>query len=235
MLKNDPPPSSVVLARLIVAFLLFLPSQARSAASLSLQSSASAVQVGDSFSVQLNVSGASNLYGWQVDVFFNPSVIHVLSTSQGTFLSSGGFTTFFLNGTLNNTLGLVDDLLATRLGSVLGASGNGLLATLNFQAVGPGVSPISLGNVVLASPSGASLPVGGLSGASVNVENPPNQSQIPTLDATGGCFLMLALLVAGSRWVRRRSPAREGPEPHSGCNRPSAHGAGNGPRSGSPK
>jgi hypothetical protein len=202
MFRNDSPPSSAALAGLLAALLLFVPSQARSAASLSLQPPATAVQVGGSFSVQLNVSGASNLYGWQVDVSFDPSVIHALSTSEGTFLSSGGFTTFFSNGTLNNTLGLVDNMLATRLGSVPGANGNGLLATLNFQAVGPGVSSITLGNVVLASPSGGSLPLGGLSGASVSVAG-PDTSQVPTLGSMGLGLLTLGLLASGGRLLRR--------------------------------
>jgi hypothetical protein len=58
-----------------------------------------------------------------------------------------GFT-FFLAGSDNGS-GAVTNTADTLIGAVPGASGTGVLATLTFTAIAPGVSPLSLENVLL--------------------------------------------------------------------------------------
>ena len=165
--------------------LLFLVTTAPALADpiLTLSPSTSTVDVGDTFTVSLVISGAVGVYGWQVDVSFGNTQINVLSTSKGTFLTTGAIhpPTFFVGGTLNNGVGLVDNMAETRTGVDVGATGAGLLATLTFQAVGPGVASLTIGNVVLSNASAQALTVGSLSGTTVTVNSIPEPGTLMLL------------------------------------------------------
>jgi hypothetical protein len=154
---------------MLCALVLLAPTSAVADPILSLNPSGLVFSLGDNFTVDVEITGAIDLYGWQLDVSFDPAVINVLSTSEGTFLTSGGATTFFIGGTLDNGAGLVDDMAATRTGAIPGVNGDGILATISFQATGAGTTAITLGNVLLSDPSAQPLTVGSLTGTSVTV------------------------------------------------------------------
>ncbi len=160
---------SLLLHVMLCALVLLAPTSAVADPILSLNPSGLVFSLGDNFTVDVEITGAIDLYGWQLDVSFDPAVINVLSTSEGTFLTSGGATTFFIGGTLDNGAGLVDDMAATRTGAIPGVNGDGILATISFQATGAGTTAITLGNVLLSDPSAQPLTVGSLTGTSVTV------------------------------------------------------------------
>ena len=115
---------------------------------ISVSPPASAVNVGDSVSVDIVISGAVDLYAFQFDVGFNPSVLSATSIVEGAFLPSGG-TTIYLPGTISNVSGTISftaDSLETAINGVTGA---GQLATVTFQAIGAGSSPVNVLNVTL--------------------------------------------------------------------------------------
>jgi len=87
---------------------------------------------------------------------FDPKVLRVRLVQEGTFLSSGGGTVTFAQQ-VDAASGRVDITL-TRAGDVTGVSGDGVLASLVFDAVGSGVSPLGLGGVV-TGPGGMPVPV----------------------------------------------------------------------------
>jgi hypothetical protein len=104
--------------------------------------------VATSFNIPVTISGASDLYAFQFDFSYDPSILQLNSIFEGSFLLSAG-PTFFLPGTIDNTLGIATFTADTLIGAIPGAAGTGTLATLNFEAVTGGISALDLSNVIL--------------------------------------------------------------------------------------
>ena len=100
-----------------------------------------------------NVSRASTV---SVTVTFNPAVLRMRTVQEGSFLRQGSMNVVFTPKT-DPATGRVD-LAFVRTGDSVGASGTGLLAALQFDAVGPGVSQLNISGVI-ANPTGAAIPV----------------------------------------------------------------------------
>jgi hypothetical protein len=107
-------------------------------------SSVDAVQVGETFTVNVMISDVSNLYGWQINVTFNPGVLGVDGVAEGPFLES-----------VNETLGVqrsIDNSAGYVLASCsfkppydaipAGASGSGQLASITFSVKSGGGSDL---------------------------------------------------------------------------------------------
>ncbi len=120
-----------------------------SATTLSFAGPATAVQVGDTFTVDVLVAQAPDLYAFQFDVTFDPAITQVNTVVEGDFLSAGGRSTFFLPGTIDNGAGTVSFTANTLAGPGPGVTGDGLLVQLSFHALAAGQSALSFGNVVL--------------------------------------------------------------------------------------
>ena len=106
------------------------------------------VSPGDQITVPVEILGVTDLYAFQFDVSFNPSIISAVSITEGPFLPSAG-PTFFIPGTIDNGVGVVSFTADTLLGNIPGASGSGALAFLTLVADAPGTSPLSLSNAIL--------------------------------------------------------------------------------------
>jgi len=117
-------------------------------AALSLSPSSQTVASGSMFSVDVNISGAADLYGYQFDVLFNPNVIRAISSSEGSFLSTGG-STFFIAGGNDNVGGSIAATADSLVSAVPGVNGSGNIAVLSFEAIGSGVSSLALSGVQL--------------------------------------------------------------------------------------
>ena len=115
--------------------------------------------VGQTVSLNVTVSDIADLFAFQFDVLFDPSVLSAIAVAEGPFLASGGFT-FFDPGIIDNTFGSVSFVFNTLLGRAPGVSGRGILATLSFRAIGLGVSPVDLSNVLLLDSTLADIPGG---------------------------------------------------------------------------
>ena len=94
--------------------------------------SLSATQAGSVMSIAVSATGASDLYAYQFSLNFDPAVLHASSVSEGPFLATAG-ATFFDGGTTDNTSGQVSFVFDTLLSAVAGATGNGVLAVINFN------------------------------------------------------------------------------------------------------
>jgi hypothetical protein len=114
--------------------------------------------VGDFFTVNVNISDVSNLYGYQFKLYYNATVVNgTAQPIEGPFLRSAGGQTFFyvpsFTDSYNSTYGVVwiDNTLT---GSVPGVSGDGVLVTLEFKSLAAVTSSsIHLADVVLLDPS----------------------------------------------------------------------------------
>jgi general secretion pathway protein D len=135
------------------------------------------------------VSSVSDLTAFQFDISFDPAVLAAAGIAEGAFLSSGG-TTFFSPGDIDNTAGLISFTAGTLLGPGAGVNGSGTLASLNFDAIALGTSPIALSNVILIDSTLAEIP-SAVSGGSVRVTVIPEPG--PALPVMAGIITALGL------------------------------------------
>jgi hypothetical protein len=126
----------------------FVAPAAQAIPTLSLSSAPASVAVGDTFSIDVNISDIADLFAWQFDVGFAPALVSGQSMTEGAFLSSGG-STFFIDGATDNTLGTIGGTASSLLSAVSGVSGDGVLASFAFSAVAEGTALFSLSNVIL--------------------------------------------------------------------------------------
>jgi general secretion pathway protein D len=106
------------------------------------------VAVGATFDLPVTVSGSSDLDAFQFDLSYDPNILRLNSILEGSLLPSFG-PTYFIPGTIDNTLGVATFTADTLIGTTSGAVGNGSLAILNFEALTGGLSSLSLSNVIL--------------------------------------------------------------------------------------
>ena len=125
-------------------------------ARFSLSTAATRVKVGDRFTVQLKAENISDLAGWQSDIIFDPAVLKVNNVREGSFLKQGGGRTHFLEGTIDNTTGRIDDIGSARL-SEGGVSGEGILLSVIFTAEATGESRLSLRRFQVGSSTGETI------------------------------------------------------------------------------
>ena len=115
---------------------------------VSVQPATKNAAVGDPISLNINISGVTDLYAFQFDLSFAPTVLSGISTSEGSFLPTGGGT-FFIPGTVDNAGGFISLTADTLLTAISGINGGGTLATVQLSALASGSTPISISNVIL--------------------------------------------------------------------------------------
>ena len=159
---------------------------------LTVSASPSPAQVGQSIGVDVLISGIQDLYGYQFDLSFNSSVLQLSSSSEGSFLSSGG-ATFGTSGSIDNSAGTLSNATYTLLSAVAGTSGSGTLVHLNFTALAAGSTTFTFSNLIFLNSQLNDINVTAQSGSLVVTAVPEPAS--------------LALLMAGLGFVawRRRS------------------------------
>jgi|GEM_PF-1331751 len=112
---------------------------------------------GDSFSIEVKVTGARELYGFQFALGFDPRVLQFEAAELGGFLQGDGEHDAI-------TLGpAVDEAAGSVLfggGGLQGVSGDGTLARLRFEAIGLGRSGLDLSEVDLCTLDFLHLEVG---------------------------------------------------------------------------
>ena len=115
-------------------------------------------EVGETFTLHLNVENVSDLGGWQADIIFDPDVLNADKVSKGDFLKDDDEPPFFDAGTINNKTGEITGLKAVRI------SGNriarhGTLLTVEFTVIGNGESQLTLDNFQVGSRRGEVIPI----------------------------------------------------------------------------
>jgi hypothetical protein len=108
--------------------------------------------VGDTFAVDVDVTGITDLYAFQFDLSFDPTLLSAVSVVEGGFLPSGG-ATFFIPGSIDSVGGTVAATADTLIGAIPGVTGDGTLAEFEFTALAPGTSALSFANEILLDSS----------------------------------------------------------------------------------
>jgi hypothetical protein len=124
---------------------------------VSIEPSTQIVNVGQSFTLDVKVSDVVDLYGFQFDLIFSPSILASTGMAEGGFLATGG-ATFFIPGLIDNLTGTISFIANTLLGPDPGVNGTGILASFDFVATGSGTSPVTLSNVLLLDSTLAEIP-----------------------------------------------------------------------------
>jgi hypothetical protein len=166
-----------------------------SRASLVLSAGSAMVNVGDMVTIPISIAGATGLTSFQFDLAFSPSIVMVLSFSDtGTdfetaALSQGGSLTG-ITGFIDNTSGLLSGVADSMSGiSGSGLTGSGVLADIVFEALSPGIPPLTLSNAFLTD--------GGVPLSSANGDFLLQNGEISVPEPSTVLVLMLALGVIG--------------------------------------
>ena len=150
---------------------------------LSVFPATSTVSTGNAITLDINITGASDLYAFQFDLNFNPSFVSAVSVAEGPLLTSGG-STFFIPGTIDNVGGTVAATADSLETAIPGVTGDGILAVLTLQGVATGTSSIDFANVILLDSNLDSLNFTTLSGGvTVNSTSVPEPSVLVMLIA----------------------------------------------------
>src|ERR1022692_4762920 len=120
----------------LAAALLFVPLLTAQAV---ISPGSTDVSVNQVFTLPVDIAGVSDLYAFQFDLAFDPTILQLLSVSEGSFLPSAG-STFFIPGDIDNIGGDAISNADTLVGDIPGASGDGDLVDFTFQAINPGAS-----------------------------------------------------------------------------------------------
>lgn len=179
-------------AALLMIVLAWASVSAQAAPLLSIEPSSLSVGGGQTFTIQVSVADAVDLYAWQLDLGFDPTILNANSIDEGPFLATGG-STFFIPGTIDNTAGSISFTGNSLLTAISGVNGSGVLATVSFTAVGAGTSPVNLFNVELLDSS--------LSGTDTTVANGSVTTVVP--EPTGLGFAGFGLVALALLWQRR--------------------------------
>ena len=153
--------------------------------------------------MSVDVSNVLDLYAFQFNIQFQPGLLSATSVTEGGFLSTGG-STIFIPGMIDNSAGFVRFTADTLVGSVLGVNGTGTLATINFSAISPGTSSVTIFSPTLLDSQLLPIFADSVSGSSVSIETaavPEPDNQVLILLALGTilvCPLLRAGLTAGN-------------------------------------
>src|SRR5579885_2094912 len=129
------------------------------AASLTISPATGTEQVGQPFTLDVNVTGldpTKDLYDYTFDLQFDPKVFEVLAANDGTIFNYAGNSPFYVDGTIDNVNGFVT--LQSGLDSNAGFTGTGgLLGSFTFEALHPFTNTkIAVQNVSLSTFNAAS-------------------------------------------------------------------------------
>ncbi len=150
--------------------------------------------VGSPVSVAVAITSVVDLYAYQFSLSFDPAVLQATSVTEGAMLPSGG-TTFFVDGSINNTLGSISFTAGSLIGALPGVNGNGVLANIGFNVTQAGSSPLNFSDVLLLDSN--------LLDIAVQVQNGTLVTAIPE----PGTWLMFGLGLAGVAGLARRRQA----------------------------
>ena len=114
------------------------------------------IHVGDTFTLDLSAENVPDLAGWQFDIAFDAAALKAIEVNEGEFLKTGGATTFFQRGTINNADGRISGISSASL-SGTGGTGTGVLLSVTFSAKADGQTQLVLDNFQFGSSTGEAL------------------------------------------------------------------------------
>jgi Cohesin domain len=152
--------------------------------------------IGGTVHLKVDISDVTDLYAFQFDLSFDPSILSALTITEGSFLASGGGTSF-IPGTIDDLTGVITFTANALSGPVSGVNGSGHLADIEFEALLLGTSAVTLSNVTLLDSLSADIAATTTSG-SVSV----GPSVVPEPD------IVWLLLIGLGAWLTENTVIR---------------------------
>ena len=165
---------------------------AHAAPTITLTPSLTNLTVGDSLTLDFNIQGAVDLFAWQFDVNFAlAGILDATAQADGGFLSPGQT---YGDGVVDNGAGTITGIFSAMSGTS-GVTGDGILASITFQAMFGGTATIAVANVMLLDSNFFDIffDIGNAFSATVNVTGPGNDVPEPSGIALAGLALALAI------------------------------------------
>ena len=122
---------------------------------------------GNTFAVNLLISGAQNVYSVPVQLSYDPNILQLVNVSNGGFLSQDGQTVALVHRE-DEALGQ-SQITATRPPGAGGVSGQGSVVTMTFEAKATGQTPLKITRGGARDPGLQAISVNGAQ-ASVTVQ-----------------------------------------------------------------
>jgi general secretion pathway protein D len=126
-------------------------------ASFTVQPTNAAPTVGSTFTAQVMVSNAQDLFAVPLQMQFNPAVLQLVNVDSGPFLGSDSQAVAIAHRVDNGTV----TISASRPPNTKGMSGQGNVCNITFKAIAPGDSPLNLIKVGAMNSAHANLPAVG--------------------------------------------------------------------------
>lgn len=131
-----------------------VPAEPVAAATIVLSSPG--MTVGSTSSVPVSITDASRVTELRLSITYDPRLLRARTAMQGQFMAQGGLELVFAP-TIDEAAGRVD-LIISRTADATGASGTGLLASIQFDPIREGNGTIEVSGAA-TSPEGASVPL----------------------------------------------------------------------------
>lgn len=148
-----------------------------------LDPSSTSIQANDSLAVDVIVDNVVDPAAYEVHVYFDSTIAHVLDVADGGFLATAGHDIFSAPPKIDNDAGRVAFGTVT-MGSDAGVSGTGRLATIRFMTKGRGGTILDLEEVQLVNGEGRPILSAEVQAAAIGVDTAPPPIVRPTSTAT---------------------------------------------------
>lgn len=190
------------------------------------------LQPGQTILVNITISDVSDMASGRVNLAWDPNVLKVATGDpngwtnpltgikynvyEGPFLKSFSNSTIFLVNKIDNTAGNITAIFVAITSLGITASRSGVLATINFTCVNPGVTTIRIigpreGHSSLQSGSGEKIPHQDIDGLVTNEAPPGVWTQFWFQATVGFALIEIMILVLISlvivRWWRSQAEA----------------------------
>ncbi|MFQ5855702.1 MAG: LysM peptidoglycan-binding domain-containing protein [Anaerolineae bacterium] len=133
---------------------------------VSVQPASQTISVGDTTTVDVQIENVSNLFGVDLRLSFDPSIVRVVDSNPlvpddqvepGAFLDISGGKGFIVQNSADNTAGKIS-YAATLLSPAAPVSGSGQLIRITFEGIAEGTSAVTLESVLLSDSKAEEIP-----------------------------------------------------------------------------
>jgi hypothetical protein len=116
------------------------------------------VEENEEFTLDITIESDVNVSGAETQLVYDPTLIEVISITEGNFFKQEGASTMFSKGTIDNELGTVNGIYSVVMGDDMMLEKD-VFATITLQAKdNSGLTDLEMQNVVITNSAGDKLP-----------------------------------------------------------------------------